>query len=266
MPRSASGVFSKPAGTTAVSGTTIESADFNSVIDDLVTDANTARPVSAGGTGTTTAAGARTALGIANATGAATITGNWTCLGAIDMTAAPVSLRPGEIQNDEISAETISNGKFADAGLRSFAEGTATAANKIPYSTAVDTWGELGFLDEDDLVSDSATGIPSQQSVKAYVDAAALLPIGVNQSWQDVSGSRTGSSTSYQNATARPIMVCIQMSNTGSHEVQVSSDNTTWITLGDGDGDAGLPLSFIVPSNHYYRYTGGAYERWTELR
>lgn len=64
MPRNGSGVFSKVAGSTAVPQTTIESAVFNAVIDDLVADANAARPVVAGGTGSTTAAGARTALGL----------------------------------------------------------------------------------------------------------------------------------------------------------------------------------------------------------
>jgi len=64
MPRSGGGVYSKPAGTTAVTNTTIESAKYNSVIDDLVADANAARPVSAGGTGAANAADARTNLGI----------------------------------------------------------------------------------------------------------------------------------------------------------------------------------------------------------
>ena len=32
----------------------------------------------------------------------------------------------------------------------------------------------LDFKDEDNMASDSATAVPSQQSVKAYVDAAAL--------------------------------------------------------------------------------------------
>lgn len=64
MPRDGSGVFSKVAGTTAVSGTAIESAKYNSVIDDFATDANTPRPIVAGGTGASTAAAARTALGV----------------------------------------------------------------------------------------------------------------------------------------------------------------------------------------------------------
>lgn len=37
--------------------------------------------------------------------------------------------------------------------------------------------GSADFLDEDDMVSDSATGVPSQQSVKAFVEAAT--PRGV---------------------------------------------------------------------------------------
>lgn len=51
MPRNGSGVYSKPPGTTAVPNTTIESAKFNSVVNDLVQDANAPRPVVAGGTG-----------------------------------------------------------------------------------------------------------------------------------------------------------------------------------------------------------------------
>jgi hypothetical protein len=52
------------AGTTAVSGATIASAPYNNVIDDFVTDANTPRPIVAGGTAATTAAGALTNLGL----------------------------------------------------------------------------------------------------------------------------------------------------------------------------------------------------------
>jgi hypothetical protein len=63
MPRNGSNVYSKPAGTTAVSGATIESADFNAVIDDIATDLNTPRPVSSGGTGAANAADAQTNLG-----------------------------------------------------------------------------------------------------------------------------------------------------------------------------------------------------------
>ena len=64
MPRNASGVYSKPAGTTAVTGTTISSSDFNTLMDDIASDLNIARPVVAGGTGASNAADARTELGL----------------------------------------------------------------------------------------------------------------------------------------------------------------------------------------------------------
>jgi hypothetical protein len=51
MPRNGSGIYSKPAGTTAIPNTTIASGPFNSLADDLVADANAVRPIGAGGTG-----------------------------------------------------------------------------------------------------------------------------------------------------------------------------------------------------------------------
>lgn len=64
MPLNGQGTASKPANTTAVPLTTVESAKFNSVIDDIYQIFNTARPVAYGGTGASTAAGARTSLGL----------------------------------------------------------------------------------------------------------------------------------------------------------------------------------------------------------
>lgn len=65
MPRDGSGVYSRPAGTVATSGTAIESAKYNTFTADVEADLNAARPISSGGTGATSASGARTALGLA---------------------------------------------------------------------------------------------------------------------------------------------------------------------------------------------------------
>lgn len=66
MPRDGSGIYGLPGGYDAVKGVpdaTIESADYNSVILDFQTDANTVRPIVAGGTGSSSASGAVTNLG-----------------------------------------------------------------------------------------------------------------------------------------------------------------------------------------------------------
>lgn len=64
MPRTG-GVYSPPAGTKGTPNTTIQSVPYNTWVDDLTADANAARPITAGGTGATSASAARTGLGVA---------------------------------------------------------------------------------------------------------------------------------------------------------------------------------------------------------
>lgn len=56
-------MYAAPAGTTAIPNTTIESAKYNAYVADITADLNLVRPILAGGTGASTAAAARTALG-----------------------------------------------------------------------------------------------------------------------------------------------------------------------------------------------------------
>lgn len=64
MPRALDYSYGLPAGTLATSGTVIESAPYNTVMEDLEAALNGVQPVAYGGTGATTAAAARTALGV----------------------------------------------------------------------------------------------------------------------------------------------------------------------------------------------------------
>lgn len=76
MPRDGNGVYSKPAGIDASPDTTIESADWNAFTADVEQDANTPRPVVAGGTGKTTAVAAADALSTQGANIASATTTN----------------------------------------------------------------------------------------------------------------------------------------------------------------------------------------------
>lgn len=64
MPRNGSGVFSAPPGTLATTLTTIKSPEYNAFVNDLVSDANAARPIVAGGTGGTSVSTAQSALSV----------------------------------------------------------------------------------------------------------------------------------------------------------------------------------------------------------
>lgn len=85
------------------------------------------------------------------------------------------------------------------------------AANKIPYFTSATAAGSLDFLDEDNMVSNSATAIPSQQSVKAYVDAVTGTGSCVALNTTNISGTpATVDFTSIMSATYKAYRVVLE--------------------------------------------------------
>lgn len=124
-----------------------------------------------------------------------------------------------------------------DATLTALA-GLATGADKIPYSTGSDTFGQLDFADEDDMSSDSDTAVPSQQSVKAYVDDLI---------------TKTGTAPVFG---VRAFCVWDASGATGSTTPQASGNIATLTK--DGSGLWTVAFTTAMPDEYYaVSYTGG---------
>ena len=105
----------------------------------------------------------------------------------------------------------------------------------------------------------------SPANVKAAIIAnvpTAVSPIGVSQSWSSVTRA---SGTSFENTTGKPIQVSValKVANDGNTQFgiasfEVSSNNSTWVELGELEGRANeinqMALTAIVPDGHYYRW------------
>lgn len=82
MGRNIYGVYELPAAYLAETGDTIQPTQHNTPLEDLETDANTVRPVVAGGTGGNSASTARTALGVDAKASYSTKSANYTAVAA----------------------------------------------------------------------------------------------------------------------------------------------------------------------------------------
>jgi len=127
--------------------------------------------------------------------------------------------------------------------------------------------GMVKVLHETDLASAHDTWPPTQGSVKTFFEGRS---IGINQTWVNETANRTAN-VSYQNTGSSPMFVSIDANSTDSlsRNIQVSSDGTTWVTVGKTNTSAGgyTVAHFIVPPGHYYRINGSAgIKLWSELK
>jgi hypothetical protein len=124
---------------------------------------------------------------------------------------------------------------------------------------------EVSILDEDDMSSDSATALSTQQSIKAYVDARAADPArGYNNLSHD-----TASETIIENTTGRPLFVSFTLFSSDDIgylllEISPNSNMTGGTRIAqfrmasDGAANSGGQVCGIVPDGWYWKvgYSG----------
>ena len=134
--------------------------------------------IASGGTGTTTAALARAALGLAIGTDVQAFNSVLTTLaGASANGQSLITAATYAAMKALLDLEIGTDVQAYDAELAALAALTS-AADKVPMFSGSGTATLLDFKDEDTMVSNSATALPSQQSTKAYVDAQVAAVTG----------------------------------------------------------------------------------------
>jgi len=144
---------------------------------------------------------------------------------------------------------------------------TGTAAD-LNYAKDLRATGVTAAeFDKLDGLTVSTTELNYLDGVTSNLQTQLDANIGIGQTWQDVSASRSAG-TSYQNTTGKPIQISVTTRFTGN-VMEVSADNSTWIVVAITTADRIHPDTnqIIVPNNHYYRLAGGASVLvWAELR
>jgi hypothetical protein len=160
-----------------------------------------------------------------------------------------------EIQALAVEIATALNGaEDTLAAVQALSEGLGSAA-------------AYNANDNEDFTVDP-TALPTRAAVAGYVEALRDgTSLGWGQSWSDMSGSRTAS-TSYQNTTGRSIMVSIAANVSSNRNAQLSHDGSTWVNVGLFHSSAVTSAIFVVPDGHYYRINGSVISifTWAELR
>jgi hypothetical protein len=119
-----------------------------------------------------------------------------------------------------------------------------------------------------DLPDNSGT-VVSTGSTAAVTQAmltTAVIPLGVEQTWQNVIASRAVATT-YTNTTGRPIYLQVSTISTGDTTVSVTI-NGLLIPLGRNSVSGGQPFgSILIPAGATYNVTNsGSLGTWFELR
>jgi len=149
-----------------------------------------------------------------------------------------------------INTTTIGTGADSKTGVYS-----TTGRSSVAYRV-------VGYIDITEATAGTWAAAPTLVQGAGGNAVTALQSLGYSQTWQDMSGSRTHS-TSYVNTTGRPIVVNIGV--TASTGRLLAVDGVT-VANCDGSGSAEF-MSAVVPPGSTYSISGLAtIITWAELR
>ena len=121
------------------------------------------------------------------------------------------------------------------------------------------------------LVNDLSTGgtnkalTAAQGKILQDTKLDTFWSFGINQSWQNATGSRAVNVT-YINTTGRPIFVCVR-STSGNTQFVAAGVNGITVTSAETSSSFGaqVSISFVVPNGGNYSVSG-SFSLWAELR
>lgn len=239
MPRDGSNVYSPPAGTTATSGTTIESAKYNAFVADITSDLNAARPVSVGGTGVSTVSAAQTAFKIPPFDGGASISGTWEWqddVGAVFGNDADASI--SWVSADSALALKVgATARIEATATGADVTGDLTVSNDLAVTGDVSGATASGAMVSTDMLADkgSTTKVPRVAAVQEFAAAAWVVFTGGatpgildSKNVSSVSRSATGIYViTLTNAMASADYVVCPSSDTAQIRVSYGANTTT---------------------------------------
>jgi hypothetical protein len=167
-----------------------------------------------------------------------------------------ITVRPQGITSTELALGAVTKAKIENvANMKVLGNTSGSAA--APQ--------EVAILDEDDMTSDSATAIATQQSIKAYTDTRALDPA---RGYNNLSHN-TASGTIIENTTGRPLFVSFTLySNNDINylllEISPNSNMTGGTRIAqtrivsDNADPSGGQVCGIIPDGWYWKvsYSG----------
>jgi hypothetical protein len=164
-------------------------------------------------------------------------------------------------QNNTIVAALSGN---TGSAVTSFDSLLATAATGKHFKASIN--GATVFSIESNGTAIGVTESPLTNNTRlastAFVqNAVQNVGVGSGQTWQDLAASRAVA-TNYTNSTGRSIVVSISETTTAASSLTVGG-----VVVANNSGtNHDTTLTAVIPSGAVYRFDGGGFTHWAELR